>query len=400
MDAWVTGSSSSINVPMPAPGRHRAPGGTTVVHGQPAAEVLGEWMRASGDGPVVLVTTRSLAGPGSLAARLRESLGARCVDTVDDLPAHTPRLAVVRLAARLRATLDGWPGRLLIVGLGGGSVCDAIKAARWCLGNGISDAPAMDRLLEPGADAPVARSAMVPTTLSAAEHTAVAGVTDERGPRKEVLRHPGLQPELVVLDARMTLDTPARLWCGTGLRAVDHAVETWCSSAPHPCADALALHALRLLVPGLARSVAAPDDLDARLSCLVAAWLSVLGSVQGVPLGASHGIGHALGGTAGMAHGETSSVMLPHVLRFNDPVNGARQAFLAQAVAGTGAVLAQVVAALVQTLGLPARLRDAGVPRGLLAAVAREAVADPLVPLNPRPIEGEAGILALLEAAW
>ena len=83
---------------------------------------------------------------------------------------------------------------------------------------------------------------------------------------------------------------------------------------------------------GLRACHADPADMAARLDCQLGAWMSMVGSQTGVSKGASHGIGHVLGGTAGVPHGYTSCVMLPHVLRFNKPVNAARQAWVAQAL--------------------------------------------------------------------
>ena len=76
----------------------------------------------------------------------------------------------------------------------------------------------------------------------------------------------------------------------TGVRGVDHAVETLCAIDAHPCCDGLALHALRLFAQALPR----PDDLAARLTCQQASWLAG-SSIARVNYGASHGIGHALG---------------------------------------------------------------------------------------------------------
>src|SRR5947209_20179424 len=83
-------------------------------------------------------------------------------------------------------------------------------------------------------------------------------------------------------------------------------------------------HALKLLGRGLLGVKADPLDLEARLDCQLGAWMSMVGSQTGVPKGASHGIGHVLGGTAHVPHGYTSCVMLPHVLRFNHAVNAER----------------------------------------------------------------------------
>jgi maleylacetate reductase len=296
-----------------------------------------------------------------------------------------------------------------VVTIGGGSVCDSAKAARLCLANGIKDAVGMDRLRpynkgkgsEPdGTLSPSLPFIAVATTLSAAEFTSGAGVTDERGPRKQVFVYPGLAPDIVILDPQVTRQTPPRLWFSTGIRALDHALETWCSSNPTPLSDAHSSYAARLLIISLQRVFDSPDDIPARLDCMKGAWLSILGPASGVKAGASHGMGHALGGTAGMPHGETSCVMLPHVLRYNASVNGDRQTVIASSVGSPDTPLADIVAALISRLGLPTRLRDAGVSEKVIAAVAEAALHDPLLASNPRPITTLTEVMELLKQAW
>jgi maleylacetate reductase len=240
----------------------------------------------------------------------------------------------------------------------------------------------------------------VPTTLSAGEFSSAAGVTDERGPVKQVFVYPRLSPDIVILDPEMTKQTPNRLFFSTGLRAVDHAVETWCSINPTPLSDAYSLYAARLLITSLWRVLDVPADMEARLACMKGAWLSILGPAAGVKAGASHGMGHALGGTAGMPHGETSCVMLPHILRYNASVNANRQAVIASAVGSPDMTLADIVANLVAALGLPVRLRDAGVAESLIGDVAEAALHDPLLASNPRPISSLDVVLELLKQAW
>src|SRR6266576_153112 len=151
--------------------------------------------------------------------------------------------------------------------------------------------------------------------------------------------------------------TPMRLWLSTGIRAVDHAVETLCSVHPQPLFEATSAHALRLLPQGLIRTKRDPADLEARLESMLGVWLSLIGIQSGAPMAASHGIGHVLGGTAGVPHGFTSCVMLPHVLRFNHEVNAERQALVSEALGEPDAPAADVVASLIADLGLPGRLR-------------------------------------------
>jgi maleylacetate reductase len=375
----------------------------TVAFGVPIADALPEAARRLSARRLAVVTTNSLAGPGGLAEVVRNILGPKFLSIVSGIHSHTPRADVVRVIKALEGA-DG------VVTIGGGSVCDSAKAARLCLANHITDAVGMDRLRpydktkknsEPdNTISPSLPFIAVATTLSAAEFTSGAGVTDERGPRKQVFVYPRLAPDIVILDPEVTAHTPPRLWFSTGIRALDHALETWCSTNPTPLSDAHSSYAARLLITSLPKVFESPNDIGARLDCMKGAWLSILGPASGVKAGASHGMGHALGGTAGMPHGETSCVMLPHVLRYNAPVNGDRQAVIAAAVGSPTTPLADIVAALISRLALPTRLRDAGVQEKVMAAVAEAALHDPLLASNPRPIKSLSDVMLLLQQAW
>ena len=177
-------------------------------------------------------------------------------------------------------------------------------------------------------------------------------------------------------------------------------MEDICSTNAQPLSDGTSLHALRLLGRGLRAVKADPADLEARLDCQLGSWMSIMGSQNGVQKGASHGIGHVLGGTAGVPHGYTSCVMLPPVLRFNEPVNAERQAWVSEALGRPGAKAGDVVAELVAGLGLPGRLRDVGVQPEQLDRIAEELMHDRWVHTNPRKIDGPPAVRMLLDAAW
>ena len=377
-------------------GRYTPAPAQEVTYGKPVAEALGEEIERRKVSRIVFVTNTSLSHPGGLGEVVKAPIGSMFVASVSGIGAHSPREDVVRLTTTLRDNDAD-----MVVALGGGSVCDATKAACLALANGVKVAADIDNIRVPQ---PVAAATLpyisIPTTLSAGEYTAYAGVTDERIPRKEVLWDLSMAPDVVILDSAMTVATPPRLFFGTGIRAVDHAVETWCSINVTPLTEATSLHALRILPQALARAKSDPQDLDNRLNCLIGAWLSVQGVATGVDLGASHGIGHVLGGTAGMPHGETSCVMLPHVLRYNLSVNGERQAALAQAMGDPNTPAADQIQTLVRDLDLPGRLRDCDVPKELLPTIAEESMHDMWIPTNPRSISEPEDIMPLLDAAW
>ena len=374
----------------------------TVAFGIPMADALAEALRRLPASKIVLVTIDELSGPGHLAEKVAAVLGSRLHSTITCNRPHSPRADVARAAQSLQGA-DG------VVTLGGGSVCDTVKGARLCVANGITSIEGMDRLRPyhkaAGSEPENIRTPSLPfisiaTTLSAGEYTSAAGVTDERGPVKQVFIYSGMAPDIVILDPAMTRSTPPSLLFSTGFRAIDHAIETWCSINPTPLSDAYSLHAARLLITSLLRVFDEPDDMEARLNCLQGAWLSMLGPADGVKAGGSHGLGHALGGTGGMSHGATSCVMLPHVLRYNRELNGDRQAALAAAVGKPDTPLADIIAEVVAHLGLPGRLRDAGVSEAVLGKVAEAALHDPMLATNPRPIRSIDVVEDLLRKAW
>jgi maleylacetate reductase len=278
-----------------------------------------------------------------------------------------------------------------------------------CLANDIRSPEAIDKLRPvKGADGivgpppmnpPMVRQISVPTTLSAGDFSALAGVTDERTKVKELLRHPRIIPSAVVLDPAITLHTPEWLWLSTGIRAVDHCVEGVCSNEAHAFGDAQALKGLALLASGLPRVRAEPKDLAARLDCQLGAWLSMGPLSSGVPMGASHGIGYVLGAEFGVPHGYTSCIMLPAVMRWNKPANGQRQALISAAMSQVDDEASDALDSLIRGLGMPSSLGAVKIGRDNFPRIAEQAMATPWVPRNPRSIEGPDQVREILELA-
>ncbi len=386
-------------------GVYRFPPMESVIYGRPFAEALKEQVEESGANSVFLLASGTLNRETDMVEQVRNALGNRLAGVYAKIGAHTPRVDVVAAANAARAA-----GADLLVTLGGGSVTDAAKMVAFCLGNDVTDPARLDdyraqisadgKIVRPPVKPPTIRTIAIPTTLSAGEYTASAGCTDTARNVKESYGHPLMMPKNVLLDPRATLHTPEWLFLSTGIRAVDHAVEDICSPQCQPISEGASYHALKLLGRGLSGVKADPLDLDARLDAQLGAWMSMVGSQTGVPKGASHGIGHVLGGTAHVPHGYTSCVMLPHVLRFNEPVNADRQALVSDALGRPGAPASDVVAGLIAGLGLPARLRDVGVKPEQLDRIAELSMHDRWIHTNPRKIDGPPVVRELLDAAW
>ena len=376
-----------------------------VIFGEAAAEaVKAEALRLDAE-RVFLLVSRTLNRKTDEVEKLRRALGNVYCGTHDDMPAHSPREAVVDCANAMRAAKAD-----LLVSFGGGSTTDGGKAVAICLKHDISEPDGMEPFRTvvdeegkrhfPKYDAPDVRQIVVPTTLSGGEFNARAGITNSAVRLKQSFIHPGIIPIAVILDPAVTLPTPEWLFLSTGVRAVDHAVETYLSIDANAYTDGACLQALRLLGEGLPRVKADPQDLDGRLKCLMGAWMSMTGVITGSRLGASHAIGHILGGSAGVPHGHTSCIMLPYVLAWNESVNGDRQKEVSSAMGRPGVPASQVLDDFISGLGMPRRIRDGGVEEADLPRLADNCMLDDWTFSNPRKIRSPDQVMEILRSAY
>jgi maleylacetate reductase len=385
-------------------GTHRYPRQDEVVYGRPAGDALIEAARSNQASRLLVTTTKSLAGPDGLASKVAAALGGLCVGIFPGITAHSPREAVIhgaREARRLECDL--------LVAVGGGSVIDATKVMQLCVWADIERPEELDRY-RAGARADRVdmatirgslRMVAVPTTLSAAEFTPFAGVTDSQRRVKEGYAHPDLAPRCVVLDPAMTLQTPLPLWFSTGLKAIDHGIEQLCNPKRAPMADTLAAEGVRHLLRGLPATKRMPTDVDARLDCQFGMWFAISGASAGHGMGASHAIGHTLGGMFGVPHGLTSCVILPAVLRWNEAVDADRQRFVRELVGlpASQSTLSDTVKGLCRALDLPTTLESVGIASGQFRAIAEHTMGDRAIRSNARRVHSANDIVEILELA-
>jgi maleylacetate reductase len=243
----------------------------------------------------------------------------------------------------------------------------------------------------------------IPTTYAGSEMTPVFGTTDRAERRKTVRRDDAVLPKLVIYDPGVTVDLSAELTASTAMNALAHCVETCYASDVNPLVPPVALEGIRRIVRSLPICIANGANLDAREDLLTGAYLAGF-SIGNAKMGLHHGICHVLGGRTGVAHGVLNAVMLPHVMRFNagavpDAMDAIARNFPPPHAGEGRVVAATAVAALVATLPVAHRLRDAGVQEAVLDSVAVEAAGNSTVQANPKPVT-EADLRELLRAAW
>lgn len=393
-------------------GTYTVPAVERVHYGAGSVSNLTEELDRLGASRALIITGRTLKEEGALLQRIRDLLGNRCAGVFSETRQHVPRSTVLAATKAARETNAD-----ALVSFGGGSPIDAAKLVALCLAEDVSHEDQLDRyrilfqypdrLEIPAVNSECLPHISISTTLSAGEFTNFAGATDEIRKVKDLYTGAGLWVTAAILDPEMATATPGWLWASTGIRSVDHAIETVCSRNSQPVADALALEALRLLFQHLPASAGDRQNQEEAVICQIAAWMSI-SSLNNVQVGLSHGLGHQLGARADVPHGVTSCITLPRVLEFNRPVTGAEQRRIAEAMGidtrgltddAASEAAVEELERFIDQLGIPRRLSDWGVSESDLPAIATDALEDLVVASNPRPITGTEEVVELLHRA-
>ena len=228
------------------------------------------------------------------------------------------------------------------------------------------------------------------SSLSAA--TPVLGET--RDGQKSTIRSLKVLPEVIVYDVEHTYGLPPAISLVSGINAIAHAVESLYAQDANPVTSSLAEQGIAALGRALPAIVSDPANRNARADALFGAW--VCGACLGtVGMSLHHKLCHVLGGSFGLPHAETHTVILPHALAYNAPAAPAAIGRVARALGADHA--AQALFDLGAMNGAPTSLREIGMSQSDLDEAAKAAVRSPY--WNPRPVERDA-IRALLDDAY
>ena len=205
-----------------------------------------------------------------------------------------------------------------VIAFGGGSALDAAKAIALMAGQ---DRPLWD--FEDVGDnhlrvnvAGMAPVVAIPTTAGTGSEVGRASViTDEREHVKRIIFHAKMLPAVVILDPELTVGLPPKITAATGMDALSHSLEAYCSPFYHPMAVGIAVEGIRLVKDYLPRACENGSDLEARLQMLVASSMGATAFQRG--LGAMHALAHPLGALYDAHHGLLNAILMPYVLRAN-----------------------------------------------------------------------------------
>jgi 4-hydroxybutyrate dehydrogenase len=333
-----------------------------------------------------------VADPGVVRAGLVARLGLPDPVVFDGVEPNPTEAGAVEGARLYKdAGCDG------VIGLGGGSSMDQAKAIAVLATNPPPlEAYAFHKAGVTPPSTPTAPLFLVPTTAGTGSEVARAAVLVFNSGKKSLVFMPAGSTRCAILDPELTLGLPPGVTAATGMDAMAHCVETFCSPAINPPADAIARDGLRRLARHIERAVADGNDREARWNMMMGAMEGALAFQKG--MGAVHALSHPLG-ELGLHHGTLNAVLMPHVLRWNAPALTEKFAVM-QDMLGIGAGdVPAFFSALNERLGLPANLRALGVPAEALPHVAAAAMADSSHPTNPVPMT-TAHYREVLQAAW
>ena len=159
----------------------------------------------------------------------------------------------------------------------------------------------------------------VPTTAGTGSETGRAGVyTNEETKGKKIIFHPKMLPSIVILDPELTLPLPKSLTAFTGMDALAHCLEAYCSNFFHPFSQGIALEGMFIVKNNLINAYNDGSNLDARGSMLAASSMGSIAFQKG--LGAIHSLSHPVGAIYNTHHGLTNAVFMPYVLKRNKKV--------------------------------------------------------------------------------
>ncbi len=362
---------------------------TAIKVGPGRIDELPDHCRALGMERPLLVTDPALAALPMLehAERACREAGLGCAVFHDIKGNPTGRNVDDGVAAFKRGRHDG------VIAYGGGSALDAAKAIALMVGQ---DRPLWD--FEDVGDnylrvnvSGMAPVVAVPTTAGTGSEVGRASViTDESAQVKRIIFHARMLPSIVILDAQLTVGLPPRITAATGMDALSHNLEAYCSPFYHPMAAGIAVEAMRLIKEYLPQAVANGADLQARQQMLVASCMGATAFQRG--LGAMHALAHPLGALYDAHHGLLNAILMPYVLKANQQAVAPRLETLARYLglpqSGPDAVLDWVLA-LRKAVGIPHTLAEIGLDDAQADRVGRMASQDPSAGTNPLNLSAE-----------
>ena len=327
----------------------------------------------------LIATDKGIAAAGILDT-VKVAMGDSDTAVVFDETPGNPTEAAVMKALKLyqNEACDG------VIALGGGSAMDLGKTVALLAVSGgpLSQFDPMtggNKLVK--GLAPVIA---VPTTSGTGSEVSLGMVIVLDDGRKMTFGNPKFIPGIAICDPDLTLGLPPMLTAATGMDAITHCIEAFLVPSVNPPADGVGLDGLWRGWQALPRAVRHGDDRQARWDMMMASTEGAHAFTKG--LGSVHAMSHAIGRREDLKlhHGTLNAVILPSVLRFNEPHCKAKYERL-RSVMGLEphADLAAAVETMNEYIGMPSGLGAMGVSEDMIEDFVPHALADLAHRTNP-----------------
>lgn len=273
-----------------------------------------------------------------------------------------------------------------VIAFGGGSALDTAKAIALMVGQNrpLWDFEDIDDNWNRVNVAGIAPVVALPTTAGTGSEVGRASViTDTKQQIKKIIFHPKMLPSIVILDPELTVGLPPHITAATGMDALSHNLEAYCTTNYHPMAEGIALEGIRLIKEYLPRAVHDGKDLIARTQMLVASTMGATAFQRG--LGAMHALAHPLGALYDAHHGRLNAILMPYVLQANRSAveqKISRLAAYLQINNGFDGFLNWVLK-MRSDLGIEHSLAEIGIDAHQVGRIAKMATEDPSSSGNP-----------------
>lgn len=381
-----------------------------ILSGEFALENIPSELNMLGAKKVLILSDKTLEKIGTLQVVI-DAISTKDIEIVEKYTEIPPdsSIEIINEITRLYKQLDCDS----IVAVGGGSVIDTAKGVRMTLSQQKKNILELVgcEMINYGNHIPFVA---IPTTSgTGSEATLVAVILDKaRNMKMEFISY-FLLPDVSVLDPRMTLSLPAKTTASTGMDALCHAIEAYTCLQKNPMSDAYAISAIEIIRDNLIKAVENGNDKKVRLAMANASLMAGV-SFSNSMVGVIHAIGHAIGGVSHVPHGDAMSILMPHCMKFNKDKLKDEYAKLLLHIAGpevyantkyedradkTIEDVENMLYKLNKICGLPTKLSQTNVKKEDFNEIAKKALDDGAMIVNPKQVDFE-DVIAILEKAF
>ena len=381
-----------------------------ILSGEFALENIPSELNMLGAKKVLILSDKTLEKIGTLQVVI-DAISTKDIEIVEKYTEIPPdsSIEIINEITRLYKQLDCDS----IVAVGGGSVIDTAKGVRMTLSQQKKNILELVgcEMINYGNHIPFVA---IPTTSgTGSEATLVAVILDKaRNMKMEFISY-FLLPDVSVLDPRMTLSLPAKTTASTGMDALCHAIEAYTCLQKNPMSDAYAISAIEIIRDNLIKAVENGNDKKVRLAMANASLMAGV-SFSNSMVGVIHAIGHAIGGVSHVPHGDAMSILMPHCMKFNKDKLKDEYAKLLLHIAGpevyantkyedradkTIEYVENMLYKLNKICGLPTKLSQTNVKKEDFNEIAKKALDDGAMIVNPKQVDLE-DVMDILEKAF